>query len=82
MREEKKETSSLEGYKKLGFYPPKVELIKRDSRGHEYGTFVVTDSVNGIEVQKLDRRKVPVWRTAFLGPACWENFSAWARDCT
>lgn len=73
------EKSTLEGYASLGFYPPQVNLRKRDPRGSEYGYFCVTDSACGIEVQKVDKHGIHQWRAFFN---CWKDFAAWARDCT
>ena len=74
-----KEDSTLEGYAALGFYPPKVYLVKRDPRGSEYGKLIVTDSAVGIEVQKVDKNDVHMWRIWFTD---WKDFASWAKDCT
>ena len=73
------EKSTLDGYAALGFYPPKVDLVKRDPRGSEYGRFIATDGPLGIEVQKVDKHGVHQWRAFFN---CWKDFAAWAGDCT
>ena len=65
---------------KAGFIPPTQEFKKTDPRGREYGFFTASwTECSGMEVTKYSSREKIEYSMTF---GCFEDFEAWASDCT
>ena len=63
-----------------GFMPPIQEYKKTDPRGSEHGFFTASWSeCSGMEVTKYSFNKNIEYSMTF---GCFEDFEAWASDCT